>query len=278
MRRLARLFVIALVAAGMLSRAAHAQQEGSPATQDGPGEVTPNPTGPVQLPDGSYRPGHGVTFPKLLEPGAGHYSQEALEAGYMVTGLVACTVDATGAANRVSAGLEFDNGLREEAANAVRSSRFQPGQLGGEPVPVRYRVAVSFRIADGKPEVAVYDPAADELATLTNAHRAQVEARGQRGMRSGSGLNRPDPPRLLHSVEAEFSDEARKAKYQGVVTVSALVTADGRTTDIQILDGLKHGLNEKAVEAVSQYRFAPATQDGNPVPYRLNVQVSFRLY
>jgi TonB family protein len=183
------------------------------------------------------------------------------------------------------AGIEFGQGLREKAAEAVGNSRFQPGTLNGAPVAVHTRVAVSFRIADGKPEIAVYEPSEVELQSLL---RARMEARRAMGLppagrgpmgsqMSADGVKRT-PPRVLHSVEAEFSEEARRRKYQGVVTVSLVVNEKGLPTDLKIVNGLDYGLSDQALDAVSQYRFAPATENGKPVPAQISVQVSFKLY
>jgi TonB family protein len=86
------------------------------------------------------------------------------------------------------------------------------------------------------------------------------------------------PPHLIHSVNAEFSDEARRKKIQGVVTLGVEVDTTGQPTDIQVIAPLGHGLDEKAVEAVKQWRFQPAMKDGSPVSAKMNVQVSFHLY
>jgi len=86
------------------------------------------------------------------------------------------------------------------------------------------------------------------------------------------------PPRLIHNVAPEFSSEARRKKIEGVVTLSLVVDTDGLPTDVQVVNPLGHGLDEKAVEAVQQWRFQPATKDGNPVAIKINAQVNFHLY
>ena len=66
--------------------------------------------------------------------------------------------------------------------------------------------------------------------------------------------------------DPEFSDEARRAKYQGVCVVSLIVDAQGNPQRVQVVRHLGMGLDEKAVEAVRQYKFKPATLQGKPVP------------
>jgi TonB family protein len=92
----------------------------------------------------------------------------------------------------------------------------------------------------------------------------------------GGGVTNPVP---LNSVEAEFSDEARRAKYQGVVLVGLIVDAQGNPQNIHIVRALGMGLDEKAIEAVRKYKFRPAMKNGKPVAVDgVTVEVDFRLY
>jgi periplasmic protein TonB len=100
----------------------------------------------------------------------------------------------------------------------------------------------------------------------------------------GGGLyhvgNGVSEPKLTYSVEAEFSDEARRAKYEGTVVISLIVDAQGNPQNIRVSRSLGMGLDEKAVEAVRQYKFKPAIEakSGKPVPVPISVEVRFRLY
>lgn len=86
-------------------------------------------------------------------------------------------------------------------------------------------------------------------------------------------------PACLYCPSPAFSDEAVKAKYQGVVELLALITADGHATDIKVAKGLGLGLDEKAVEAVRNWRFKPALgPDGKPASVRQLIEVTFHLY
>ena len=94
--------------------------------------------------------------------------------------------------------------------------------------------------------------------------------------RVGGRISAPIP---INNVEAEFSDEARRAKYQGVVLVSVIVDAQGYPQDPRVVRALGMGLDEKALEAVRKYRFKPAMRDGRtPVAVMVNVEVNFHLY
>jgi TonB family protein len=133
------------------------------------------------------------------------------------------------------------------AITAVRQSKFEPGKVDGNPVPVRMQVCVPF--LDGK------TPAIPEkLPSKGTAY----------------------PPTLNH-VEPEYTKEARRAKLEGAVIVSVLVTEDGMPTDAFVTSPLGKGLDEKAMEAVGKYQFRPATMYGVPVPLRITVLVNFRL-
>ncbi|MBZ5646731.1 MAG: energy transducer TonB [Acidobacteriia bacterium] len=93
--------------------------------------------------------------------------------------------------------------------------------------------------------------------------------------RVGGGVS---APRAIATPDPEYSEEARKAKYQGVVLLWLVVGPDGRPHDIRVSRSLGMGLDQKAVEAVKQWKFEPAMKDGRPVAVQINVEVNFRLY
>ncbi|HKR32691.1 MAG TPA: energy transducer TonB [Terriglobales bacterium] len=93
--------------------------------------------------------------------------------------------------------------------------------------------------------------------------------------RVGGGVSAPSP---IYKPEPEYSPEARQAKLQGTVILSLIVGADGRTRGIRIARSLGMGLDERAIEAVRQWRFDPAKKDGAAVPVAVEVEVSFRLF
>ncbi len=93
--------------------------------------------------------------------------------------------------------------------------------------------------------------------------------------RVGGGVS---PPKTLYAPDPEYSEEARKAKFQGTCVLWLIVGPDGRPRDIHIARSLGLGLDEKAIEAVKQWKFEPAMKDGKPVAVQINVEVDFRLY
>ena len=93
--------------------------------------------------------------------------------------------------------------------------------------------------------------------------------------RIGGGVS---APRAIYSPDPEYSEEARKAKYQGTVLLWIKVGADGQVHDVRVLRTLGLGLDEKAIEAVKTWKFDPARKDGQAVAVQMNVEVSFHLY
>jgi len=85
-------------------------------------------------------------------------------------------------------------------------------------------------------------------------------------------------PEAIYSPEPTFSDEARQSKTQGIVLLMIVVGKDGLPHDIRVRQSLGMGLDQKAIEAVSRWRFRPAMLDGQPVATKIAVEVNFRLY
>lgn len=84
-------------------------------------------------------------------------------------------------------------------------------------------------------------------------------------------------PAVLYRVDPEFSEEARKAKYQGTVVLTIEVGEDGRPRGFRIVRGLGLGLDQKAMDAVAQWKFKPAMRNGRPVRAPATIEVNFRL-
>lgn len=85
-------------------------------------------------------------------------------------------------------------------------------------------------------------------------------------------------PRAIFAPDPQYSDEARKAKYQGTVILWVVVGPDGRPRDVKVARTLGMGLDEKAIEAVRAWKFVPAMKGDTPVAVQINVEVNFRLY
>lgn len=92
--------------------------------------------------------------------------------------------------------------------------------------------------------------------------------------RPGSGV---EPPRLLQEVKANYTDEARRLGITGDVVLEIVVRRDGTVGDVRVRQGLGGGLNERAVQAVRQWRFSPAHRLGAAVDVIVEVAVEFKL-
>jgi TonB family protein len=92
--------------------------------------------------------------------------------------------------------------------------------------------------------------------------------------RAGAGI---EPPRLLREVKAVYTDEARRRGIEGEVLVEIVVGRDGSVGDVRVLRSLGHGLDRKAIEAVRQWRFAPARRQGAAVDVIVEVSLQFKL-
>ncbi|HUX67240.1 MAG TPA: TonB family protein [Terriglobales bacterium] len=91
----------------------------------------------------------------------------------------------------------------------------------------------------------------------------------------GGDISEPIP---IYEPDPEYTDAARKAKFQGTVVVGVIIGADGRVYDPKIVQPLGLGLDQKALEAVKLWRFEPAKKNGRPVRVAANIEVNFRLY
>lgn len=86
------------------------------------------------------------------------------------------------------------------------------------------------------------------------------------------------PPRLLFAPEPEFSESSRKYKGPWIVVLRLQVSADGTPQNVTVKRGIGHGFDEASVTAVQHYRFTPATQDGKPIRWDMEVEVNFEVF
>ncbi|HLK51321.1 MAG TPA: TonB family protein [Bryobacteraceae bacterium] len=84
-------------------------------------------------------------------------------------------------------------------------------------------------------------------------------------------------PKLLFKVEPQYTEEARLAKYEGTVVVSAEIGAGGQAQSMRVIRGLGLGLEEQALKAIGQWKFQPAMKEGRLIPVKATIEVNFRL-
>jgi len=165
-----------------------------------------------------------------------------------------------------------------------------------EPVPAKVivapveTVAANDRDRDGAIEHATDGPDSRGPGTDGGVGRGQGTGNGEGlGAGIGEGENggtgggpyRPGsgiaPPRLLKEVKAEYTEEARRRNLTGEVLLEIVVRQDGSVGTVRIVNGLGSGLDQRAVDAVRQWRFFPAQRKGAPVDVLVTVSVEFKL-
>jgi TonB family protein len=185
------------------------------------------------------------------------------------------------------------------AFQIVDADRFNPGTYGGSPVLVAVSVEVDLQACIVKSGDTAGNNATylqlrsqpmqkinafslshplerDVLADVNSFWMGSTDSDNAAAptVRVGGSVTAPVP---LNNVEAAYSDVARSAKCQGNVVLSLIVDAHGMPQNIRIIKKLGYGLDEKAIEAVSKYRFKPAMKNGQPVPVMIDVEVNFHL-
>ena len=174
--------------------------------------------------------------------------------------------------------------LVESAIDAVKQWKYRPYLLNGEPTEMETTINVHYTLGEEGPAQQPAGPGRAEAQPLhTGTHLPvrtalsipKTDAAGDQIRRIGGDVS---APLIVYKVDPEFTEQARKAKAQGVVLVNLVVDRSGKPTNVHVIRGVGHGLDKEAVDAVSQYRFRPAEEYGKPVPVALNVEVNFQIF
>ena len=96
----------------------------------------------------------------------------------------------------------------------------------------------------------------------------EIHKAGEYGVTAPKGISMPQP---------EYTDEARRKKINGTVLLSIVVGTDGNVREAEVTKSLDKGLDKQSVKTVKAWTFQPATKDGQPVPVRMDVEVTFRI-
>lgn len=171
-----------------------------------------------------------------------------------ITVPVDIVIDKQGEPRNVRAGQAANPAASEAVTKAVSGWRFVPASLNGKPAEARGRI----------------DLACGPSQTVTTVGAAASPP----PFRVGGGVS---PPRIMYKVEPEYSEEARKAKYQGTVLLYLEVDPYGNPRNLRTLRMLGLGLDKKALEAVRRWRFTPGMKDGRPVTVAATIEVNFKL-
>jgi TonB family protein len=154
--------------------------------------------------------------------------------------------------------------------------------------PLALPITIAFDIPIDNTSANIGDPLSHLAVGAFGSHGAN--GIGDRGCCQGIGDSQSGPPgssvyrgrgvtppQLVYKVEPEFSEEARKAKHQGVVVLAIEVDASGNVRNVRVRQSLGLGLDEKAVDAVSHWHFRPGILNGKPVTTEATVEVNFQL-
>ena len=185
--------------------------------------------------------------------------------------LLQATIERDGSVGNVSV-LSGEVILAESAIDAVREWRFEPYTQNGLPVEVLQNLTFTFA-RDKK--IGALDPSLPAPVATPEMNALASGTKKASAFRVGNGVS---APKALFAPDPAYDKEARKAKYQGTCVLSLIVGTDGLPRDIKVTRGIGKGLDEKAVEAVSKWKFEPAKKDGKPVAVFINVEIAFRLY
>jgi TonB family protein len=120
-----------------------------------------------------------------------------------------------------------------------------------------------------------YDQPTSSEAPMCNGPNWGAHPTDYQVRKVGNGV---EAPHATHSADPEYSEAARRMKYQSRVRLAGTVDPQGKFTDLCVLVAAGAGLDEKAISAVKTWGFEPASADGAPVAVRINVEVDFHLY
>lgn len=155
-------------------------------------------------------------------------------------------------------------------------------------VTLQRRAAVS---ADGR-TLTLTEHGVDEGGQNVDAVLRFVRGgAGGTGAATGSGNALPPPgvvrigspgvtiPRLIKDVKPQYTADAMRAKIQGRVMVECVVLTDGTVGDVRVIRSLDvtYGLDQEAIKAAKQWKFAPGTRNGEPVPVLVSIELTFTL-
>ena len=161
--------------------------------------------------------------------------------------------------------------LAELAAAAVRKWRYVPALKAGHFTESEKEISIIYRL--GRDLSTPGEPASPAPRAPKEDLMSEIDSGTLYQGKNGGVV----PPKALSTPDPEYSELARIDKFQGSLTLGLVVGADGNPQDIWVVCPLGRGLDEKAVDAVKTWKFAPATRNGVPVPDLITVEVSFQL-
>jgi TonB family protein len=169
--------------------------------------------------------------------------------------------------------------LADAALEAVRQWRYQPSKINGEPVEAQHEIVITFKKdKDDKDGGAVYLGPDDLSPVVPLEPPPDIQQRLAAGEFFAGNSRELTHPQGTYMPDPEYSETARRAKYQCTNVLSMIVGADGQPLSVWVVKPCGEGLDEKSIAAIQKWTFRPATKDGEPVPVFINVETSFHLY
>jgi TonB family protein len=170
--------------------------------------------------------------------------------------------------------------LAHAAVSAVKHWRYEPWASGGNNVETQTTATFHFVLAKGPmtcpgQEPGAYRFLADARPDISGGIATAQVPPVATVFKVGGSVK---PPRTIYAPDPEYSESARRHKQQGTGVLRLIVTPEGKVALVKAERVIGFGLDQKAVNAVCQWKFKPALKDGQPVPVEIEVEVSFRLY
>jgi TonB family protein len=209
-----------------------------------------------------YKPGDGVSLPRVVKDVKPKYSPEALRARIQGTVELDCVVEPDGMPREIRVTRSLDPDLDRRAIDALEQWRFRPGTKDGEPVRVRVVVELTFTLRSPSAAQAAPLPPTPAVDPATSVYKP------------GSGVSLPA---VITEVKPQYTSEARTARIEGVVELECVVLPDGTIGEVRVTRTLDPGLDAEAVKAVKQWRFKPGARDGRPVAVLVPIEMAFSL-
>jgi TonB family protein len=191
--------------------------------------------------------------PRILYREKARYTEDARAAG--IEGVVSMTVvfgaDGKIQDPKITRGLPF--GLMEQALIVAKRIRFQPAYKNGQPVSVEGSLDFSFSLGRGVGD--------------SDIRRAGLD-----------GVSKPELTELNNAMKPEYTEAARNNRVEGVLKLIVIFHSYGKIGQVEVMNGLPDGLNEKAIEFVKSLKFKPATFSNKPVTVWDEITVTFKLH
>jgi TonB family protein len=242
-----------------------------------------------------YYAGPGVTTPHLIP-----ISLTNLATGHCKkldgTVVLSAVVDASGLPHNIYFLHANGNDLDPMALKVAAVDRFEPGTHDGMRAPVGVSIRISLNAciegknngADVKAGTILLRAIPDQKLDLEQPPATGATLMTGKGPKSPESAGDATPPKakasvaapqVINSVEAQFTEEARRAKIDGPCLISLIVDANGMPQHLRVVKSVDPGLDQNALYAVSRYRFKPAIENGaTPVPVMITIEVDFRFY